>query len=71
MTAIVDELKRKIAQAEADGSQVIGIRLTAEMAKEIRWELTQMYGQDPGEELTLLFGAEVLSQDADELSFEK
>ncbi len=71
MTAIVDELQRKIAQAEADGSQVIGIRLTAEMAKEIRWELTQMYGQDPGEELTLLFGAEVLSQDADELSFEK
>ncbi len=70
MTAIVDELKKKIDEAEADGSQVIGIHLTAEMAKAIRWELTQMYGNDPGEELTLLFGAAVLSQDADELKLD-
>lgn len=67
MTAVVDELKRKIAKIEKDGSQVIGIHLTAKLTKEIRWELTQMYGSDPGPNLQLLFGAEVLSQDADEL----
>jgi len=70
MTAVVDELKRQIDEAEADGSQVIGIHLTAEMAEAIRWELKQMYGSDPGSELTLLFGAAVLSQDADELKLE-
>ena len=70
MTEVVNELKKMIEQAEADGSQVIGIHLTAEMAKAIRWELTQMYGSDPGDELTLLFGAAVLSQDADELKLE-
>ncbi len=70
MTEVVNELKEKIDQAEADGSQVIGIHLTAEMTKAIRWELTQMYGSDPGEDLTLLFGAAVISQDADELKLE-
>ena len=67
MTAVVDELKRKMAEAEADGSQVIGLHLTAALTREIRWELTQMYGSDPGPDLQLLFGAEILSQDADEL----
>jgi len=70
MTEAVNELKKQIDQAEADGSQVTGIYLTAEMAKAIRWELTQMYGSDPGEDLTLLFGAAVISQDADELKLE-
>ncbi len=70
MTEVVNELKEKIDQAEADGSQVTGIHLTAEMTKAIRWELTQMYGSDPGEDLTLLFGAAVISQDADELKLE-
>ncbi|MES9897975.1 MAG: hypothetical protein ABW148_03005 [Sedimenticola sp.] len=70
MTEVVNELKKKIDEAEADGSQVTGIHMTAEMAKAIRWELTQMYGSDPGEDLTLLFGAAVLSQDADELKLE-
>ena len=70
MTEMIDELKRQIDEVEADGSQVIGIYLTAEMAKAIRWELKQMYGSDPGSELTLLFGAAVLSQNADELRLE-
>lgn len=70
MTEAVDELKKQIDLAEQDGSQVIGIHLTPEMAKAIRWELTQMYGSDPGEELTLLFGAEVISQDAEELKLD-
>ncbi|MCF6280794.1 MAG: hypothetical protein L3J28_01080 [Candidatus Polarisedimenticolaceae bacterium] len=66
MTEVVKELKTKMDKAEADGHQVIGIHLTAEMSKAIRWELHQMYGTDYGEP-TLLFGAEVLSVDADEL----
>ncbi|MES9858587.1 MAG: hypothetical protein ABW166_18575 [Sedimenticola sp.] len=70
MTEVVDELKKRIDEAEADGSQVTGIHMTAAMAKAIRWELTQMYGSDPGEDLTLLFGAAVLSQDAAELKLE-
>ncbi|MES9903694.1 MAG: hypothetical protein ABW168_13600 [Sedimenticola sp.] len=70
MTETVDELKKRMDEAEADGSQVMGIYLTAGMAKAIRWELKQMYGSDPGEDLTLLFGAAVLSQDAPELKFE-
>ncbi len=68
MSDVVTELKREIETAEADGSQVIGIHLTAEMAKAIRWELHLMYGKDPGEELILLYGAEVLSHDADKLT---
>jgi len=70
MTEVVNELKKQIDKVEADGTQVIGIHLTPEMAKAIRWELTQMYGSDPGEDLTLLFGAAVISQDADELKLE-
>jgi len=70
MTDTLNELKKKIDEVEADGTQVIGINLTAEMTKAIRWELTQMYGSDPGEDLTLLFGTAVISQDADELKLE-
>jgi hypothetical protein len=64
------KLKEKIDEFEADGTQVIGIHLTPEMTKAIRWELHLMYGKDPGDDLVLLFGAAVLSQDADELRFE-
>lgn len=67
MTEAVKELKQKIDEAEVDGSQVIGVHLTPEMTKAIHWELTQMYGRDLGEDLTLLYGVEVLSQDSDEL----
>ena len=66
MTEALKELKEKIDQAEVDGSQVIGIHLTAEITKATRWELHQMYGCDYGDP-SLLFGAEVLSHDADEL----
>jgi hypothetical protein len=70
MTDVVNELKRQIDKVEEDGTQVIGIHLTAEMAKAIRWELNQMYGSDPGEDLTLLFGTAVVSHDADELKLD-
>ncbi|MEJ1298012.1 MAG: hypothetical protein RPU64_04540 [Candidatus Sedimenticola sp. (ex Thyasira tokunagai)] len=70
MTEVVKEIKKKIDEAEADGSQVTGIHLTAEMAKAVRWELTQMYGSDPGEDLMPLYGAAVLSRDAPELKLE-
>ncbi len=69
MTEVVKELKAKMEHLESDGSQVIGIHLTAELSKAIRWELHQMYGVDYGDP-SLLFGAEVLSHDADELRFE-
>lgn len=64
------DLKQRIDEAEVDGSQVMGLHLTPEMTKAIRWELHLMYGKDPGDELTLLYGVEVLSQDADELILE-
>ncbi len=70
MTDALNELKQKIDEVEADGTQVIGIHLTPEMTKAIHWELTQMYGSDPGEHLTLLFGTAVVSQDADELKLD-
>ena len=62
-------LKEEMEKIEDDGSLVVGIHLPAEMAKTIHFELTQLYGADHGEDLVLLFGAEVLSQDADELKF--
>lgn len=67
MTEVVKELKKMIDEVEADGTQVIGLHLTPEMSKAIHFELSQMYGCDLDEDLTLLFGIEVLSQDADEL----
>jgi len=55
---------------EHDGRQAMGVHLPAKDAKELRWELHQMYGQDPGPVIATLFGMEVLSYDADEVSFE-
>lgn len=70
MTDVLKELKRKIEEVEKDGTQVIGVHLTKEMAQAIHWELKQMYGLDWDDDLTLLYGIEVVSQDADELILE-
>ena len=63
------ELKEGMERVEADGSLVVGIHIPPKMAKALHFELVQLYGADHGEDLILLFGAEVLSQDADELKF--
>ncbi|MBF0614433.1 MAG: hypothetical protein G8237_05740 [Magnetococcales bacterium] len=55
---------------EADGRQALGVHLPAELAKALRWELHQYYGNDPGADLTTLYGIEVLSVDAPEIRFE-
>jgi hypothetical protein len=47
-----------------------GVHLPADIARSIRRELLQLYGQDPGEGLTTLFGIEVLSTSAPEIKFE-
>lgn len=60
-------LKEEMERVEEDGSLVVGIHLPAEMAKAIHFELSQMYGANHGNDLILLFGAEVISQDADQL----
>jgi hypothetical protein len=46
------------------------VHLPADIARSIRRELLQLYGQDPGEGLTTLFGIEVLSTSAPEIKFE-
>ncbi len=56
-------------QFEADGRQAVGVHLTPDQAGFLRWELHQLYGKDPGESLPTLFGLEVLSSTAQELSF--
>lgn len=61
-------LKEEMERAEEDGSLVVGIHLPGQMARKIHFELSQMYGTNHGKDLILLFGAEVLSQDADELA---
>ncbi|MBF0181736.1 MAG: hypothetical protein HQM03_17090 [Magnetococcales bacterium] len=55
---------------EADGQHALGVHLTPDWAKELRWELHQYYGKDPGERLTTVYGMEVLSLDAEEVRFE-
>ena len=47
-----------------------GVHLPADIARSIRRELLQLYGQDPGEGLTTLFGIEVLSTNAPEIKFD-
>ncbi|MBF0341091.1 MAG: hypothetical protein HQL95_09050 [Magnetococcales bacterium] len=69
MDNLKEILKCKLA-FEADGKQAMGVNLPPELAKLVRWELHQYYGADPGEQLTTLYGMEVLSLDADEVSFE-
>ena len=66
----VNDLKIKVALFEERHGQVTAIHLTAEMTRQIRWELNQLYGSDPGEQLTLLFGTEVVSQSAKEFKLE-
>lgn len=55
---------------ERDGRQATGVRLTPDQARELRRELAHLYGQDPGERLTTLYGLEVLTIQADRIAFE-
>ena len=63
------ELKEAMEEVEADGSLVVGIHIPAEMAKKLHFELYKAHSTEAANELILLFGAEVLSQEADKLSF--
>ncbi len=63
------ELKEAMEEIEADGSLVTGIHLPAEMAKKLHSEIYQHNGVSDANELILIFGAEVLSQEASKLSF--
>ncbi|MEO5341424.1 MAG: hypothetical protein H7837_13065 [Magnetococcus sp. MYC-9] len=65
----LEGFKERKEAFEADGRQAIGVHLTAEQAGFLRWELHQLYGTDPGQWLPTLYGLEVLSSDARELSF--
>ncbi len=64
------EIKRLKERFEADGRQATGIHVTTEQARELRRELHQLYGFDPGPALSTFYGVEVLSTDATELRFE-
>lgn len=55
---------------ERDGRQAAGVRLTRAQAEQLRRELAHLYGQDPGERLTTLYGIEVVTIDADHCAFE-
>ncbi|MDH3976171.1 MAG: hypothetical protein OEV42_18015 [Deltaproteobacteria bacterium] len=68
--SLVKDIKKKMEEFEADGRHCMGIHLTSEMAAEVRKELQYLYGKDLGIP-TLLFGREILSVDATELSFEE
>ncbi|MCF6281381.1 MAG: hypothetical protein L3J28_04085 [Candidatus Polarisedimenticolaceae bacterium] len=63
------ELKEAMEEVEADGSLVVGIHIPAKMAKKLHFELYRMHSTGADNELILLFGAEVLSQEADKLTF--
>ena len=65
------ELKILIHEFEKNGKHCMGINLPANIATELRKELHQLYGSDPGESLPTLFGVEVLSTNAPILSFEE
>ncbi len=69
--SLLKELKKKIDEFEKDGRYCMGINLTHEMAVEVRKELRYLYGRDLGENPAILFGKEVISIDAPELSFEE
>lgn len=62
-------LKEAMEKVEADGSLVTGMHLPAEMAKKLHFELYSTHGIEEQNELILLFGAEVLSQEAETLRF--
>ena len=57
-------------QFEADGRQATGVWLTPDQAVELRRELYNLYGEDPGDKLMTLYGLEVLSTEAKELRFD-
>tara|TARA_B100000315_G_scaffold231738_1_gene243305 strand:+ start:145 stop:354 length:210 start_codon:yes stop_codon:yes gene_type:complete len=65
------ELKILINEFEKDGKHCMGVNLPENIAIELRRELHQLYGKDPGENLPTLFGVEVLSINAPTLSFEE
>jgi|TARA_Y100000294_G_scaffold167846_1_gene177432 hypothetical protein len=65
------ELKILINEFEKDGKHCMGVNLPENIAIELRRELHQLYGKDPGEHLPTLFGVEVLSINAPTLSFEE
>jgi len=69
--SLLKELKKKIEEFEKDGHYCMGINLTCDMAVEVRKELRYLYGRDLGENPGILFGKEVTSIDAPELSFEE
>lgn len=64
------ELKTLKETFEQDGRQATGVRLTADQAADCRWELHQLYGYDPGEYLTPLYGLEIVSIQAETLQFD-
>ncbi len=68
---MIKELKRLKEAFEAEHHSCMGVHLTADIAEKIRRELHSLYGQDPGEGLTTLFGIEVLSTNAHEIKFEE
>lgn len=65
------ELKVLINKFEKDGRLCMGVHLPANIAAQLRKELHQLYDIDPGENLTTLFGLQVLSTNAPTLSFEE
>jgi|TARA_Y100000294_G_scaffold134069_1_gene126661 hypothetical protein len=65
------ELKILIHEFEKNGKHCMGVNLPENIAIELRRELHQLYGKDPGENLPTLFGVEVLSTNAPTLSFEE
>ena len=65
------EIKRKKDEFEEDGRHCMGINLTPALAKEVLKELCSYYGKTMDENHMTLFGAEVLSTDSEELSFEE
>ncbi len=64
------ELKEAMEAAEDDGSLVTGMHLPAEMVKKLHAEIYLTNETQSDNELILIFGAEVLSHDAEKLSFE-
>ncbi|OSM02121.1 hypothetical protein [Magnetofaba australis] len=64
------ELEAERKAFEDEHGSAMAVRLTPEMAKGLRWELHCYFGVDPGPDLYTLFGMEVLTKEADALSFE-
>ncbi|MBF0381497.1 MAG: hypothetical protein HQL69_10790 [Magnetococcales bacterium] len=61
----IEEIKKLKNEFEADGSQAMGVYLTKAQAVELRQELYLYYGFDNGENLTTLFGMEVMDVNAE------